>query len=239
MRKLLFTTAIVAFALSSVQAQNLDQILKDHYNASGQEKMTKVKTIVTNGKISYVTAGMESAITLYQARPNKLRMEADIMGSKVIQTFNGTTGWMYAPAMGLNPPQEMGPDELKAVLQQAQFESPLWKYQEKGNSVELAGSSEDGSAHKVKMTQKDGEPMTVLIDKKTSLITGIITKQVMGGAEAEVNVSMKDYKAVKGIQSAHYIATKIDGEVMVTLALESIEYDQEIDPALFEKPVVE
>jgi hypothetical protein len=239
MRRLLISTAILAFVLCSVQAQDLDQLLKDHYKASGQEQMTKIKTIITKGKIAYVAAGMETAITMYQARPNKLRLEADLMGSKVIQTYNGTSGWIYAPAMGLISPQEMGPDEIKVVLQQAQFESPLWNYKAKGSRVELAGSSEDGSAYKVKMTQSDGETMTLLIDKKTFLISGITSVQVMGGAETEVNISMKDYKAVKGIQSAHYLATKINGEIMVSMTVASIEFDKEIDPALFEKPATE
>jgi len=239
MRKLLISIAITAFALSSVQAQNLDQILKDHYKASGQEKLMKVKTIVTSGTMTYVTAGMESSITIYQARPDNFRAELDFMGSQIIQTYNGTTGWMYAPAMGIAAPQEMGAEEIKAALQQAQFESPLWNYKEKGSSVELAGSSDDGSAHKVKMTKEDGESMTFLIDKKTFLTTGIITVQVMGGAEAELNISMKEYKAVKGIQSPHYISQKMDGALMVTMVVESVEYDKEIDPAQFEKPVVE
>lgn len=236
MRKLFIFIAIIAFALSSLQAQNLDQILKDHYKASGQEKMTKIKTMVTVGKMTYVTAGMESPITIYQARPNKLRMEAQIMGSKVIQTYNGTTGWMYAPAMGIAASQEMGDAEVKAVLSQVNFESRLWNYKEKGNTLELAGSSDDGSAHKVKMTQKDGEEMFILIDKNSHLITGIIMKQMMGTAEAELESTLKDYKAVKGIQTPYYTSTKIDGEVMMTMVLESVEYDKEIDPAMFEKP---
>ncbi len=239
MRKLLISTAILAFAFSSVQAQNLDQILKDHYKASGQEKMSKIKTIISQGKMSYITAGMESAVTMYQARPNKLRMEASILGSQVITTYNGTTGWMYAPAMGIAQPQEMATEELKPVLQQAEFDSKLWNYKDKGNALELIGSSEDGSAHQVKMTQKDGEVMTLIIDKKSHLITGITTVQVMGGAETEVKVEMKDYKSVKGIQTAHYVSTKINGEVMFTMAIESIEYNKDIDPALFEKPSTE
>jgi hypothetical protein len=239
MRKLLISTAIVAFALSSLQAQNLDQILNDHYNASGQEKMTKIKTVTSIGKMTYVTAGMETGITMYLARPNKLRMEAEIMGSKVIQTYNGTTGWMYAPAMGISEPQEMGAEEIKAVMIQANFESQLWNYKEKGNSVELAGSSDDGSAYKVKMTQKDGEVLTFLIDKKTSLMIGIIMVRQVGGAEAELHSTMKDFKAVKGIQTPHYTSTKMDGVVVVTMAIESIEYDKDLDPALFEKPATE
>jgi len=239
MHKLLISTAIVAFALSTVQAQNLDQILKDHYKASGQERMTKVKTVVTVGKFNYVTAGMETSITAYQARPNKLRMEAQIMGGKVIQTYNGTTGWMYAPTMGITAPQAMGEAEINAVLQQFKFESQLWNYKEKGNTVELAGSSDDGSAHMLKMTQKNGEVMTILIDKKSYLITGIIMKQMVGTAEATLESTLKDYKAVKGIQTPFYTSTKMDGELMMTIVIESMEYDKEIDPAMFEKPVIE
>lgn len=239
MRKLLFFLAISAFALSSLKAQSLDQILKEHYKASGQDKISKVKTAITKGKLTYVTAGMESAITLYQLRPYKVRMEASILGSKVIQTYNGTTGWMYAPAMGIAQPQEMGEAELRAVLQQVDFDSPLWNYQEKGSKAELAGSSEDGTAYLVKLSQEDGQEITLLIDKKTYLISGTTTLTVMGGAETEVNVTMKDYKAVKGIQTAHYVSTKINGEVMFTLTIESIEYNKDIDPALFEKPTTE
>lgn len=239
MRKLFIFISITAFALSSVQAQNLDQILKDHYKASGQEKMSKVKTIITKGISTYAMAGIEAPFSLYQARPNMVRMQAEFQGSKIITTFNGTTGWMYAPAMGISQPQELGGEELKSVLDQANFESPLWNYKEKENTVELAGSSDDGSAHKVKLTKKDGESMTILIDKKSHLMTGMTSVQVMGGAEAEVEMTMKDYKSVKGIQTPYYMATKMDGEIMSTIVIESVEYDKAIDPALFEKPAVE
>ena len=239
MRKLLFVLALTAFALPTLKAQSLDQILKDHYKASGQEKMNKVQTMITKGKITYVTAGMESAITMYQARPNKLRLEASILGSKVIQTYNGSTGWMYAPTMGIAEPREMGAAELRAVLQQAQFDSQLWNYKEKGSRLELLGSSEDGSAHKLQMTQQDGEVITLFIDKESHLITGSRMVQVMGSAETEILVDMKDYKTVKGIQTAHYTSTKINGELMLTVVKESIEYGADIDPAMFEKPSVE
>lgn len=239
MRKLLISTAILVFALFSVEAQNLDQILKDHYKASGQEKLAKIKTVITTGKNNYATAGIESSFTIYQSKPDNLRVQADFMGSEVIQTYNGTTGWMYAPAMGITQPQELADAELKTVLQQASFESQLWNYQEKGHTLELLGSTDDGSAHKLKMIQEDDTEMTFLIDKKSNLITGLIIVQGMGDSEAEMVSTMKDYKSVKGIQTAHYISTKMDGELIATVVIESIEYDKDIDPALFEKPIVE
>jgi outer membrane lipoprotein-sorting protein len=240
MRKLFYTIAIAAFAAMSLQAQNLDQILKDHFKAHGQENIVKVNTMVATYKMAIVVAGgMEMNLKLYQARPNKMRAETEMMGTKSITTYNGTTGWMLNPAMGVTEPQQMDVDDIQGAMQQAQFDSPLWNYKEKGNTLELLGSSDDGSAYVVKMTQKEGEPMTVLIDKKTSLITGIYTKQLMGGSETEVQVTMKDYKTVKGIPTAHYMATKINGDLMATMTLESIQYDQDIDPAMFEKPETE
>lgn len=239
MRKIILTTALAVFAITSVSAQNLDKVLNDYYKASAQEKMTKIKTIRTSGKNVYAAMGMETGFTLYQSRPGKLRVEADFQGSKIIQTYNGTTGWMYAPAMGINVPQELGSDELKAILTQAEFESPLWKYKEKGHQAELGGESEDGKAHQVKLTMKNGDVMTFLISKETKLLSGMTSNQVVQGNETEIQVKMKDYKTVKGIPVAHYMATSMAGQMVSTITIESIEYNKELDSALFEKPVVE
>ncbi len=175
MRKIILSTALAVFAITSVSAQNLDKVLNDYFKASAQEKMTKIKTISTSGKNVYTAMGMEAGFALYQSRPNNLRVEAEFQGSKIIQTYNGTTGWMYAPAMGISVPQEMGADELKAVLTQAEFESPLWKYKEKGHQAELDGESEDGKAHQVKLTMENGDVMTFLISKETNLLSGMTT----------------------------------------------------------------
>lgn len=239
MRKIILSTALAVFAITSVSAQNLDKVLNDFYKASSQEKMTKIKTIRTSGKNIYAAMGMETGFTLYQSRPVKLRVEADFQGSKIVQTYNGTTGWMYAPAMGINEPQELGTDELKLILTQAEFESPLWNYKEKGHQAELDGESEDGKAHQVKFTMENGDVMTFLISKETNLLSGMISNQVVQGNETLIQVSMKDYKTVKGIPMAHYMSTSMAGQIVSTITIESIEVNKEMDAALFEKPVLE
>jgi outer membrane lipoprotein-sorting protein len=239
MHKLFISTAILAFSLSTLSAQNLDNILKDHYKASAQEKMTKVSSITTSGINTYAAMGIETGFTLYQSRPNKLRVEAEFQGSKIIQTYNGTTGWMYAPAMGINSPQELGTEELKTIMSQAEFESPLWDYKSKGKSLELLGATDDGSAHMIKVRSENGDELTLCINKKTSLISKIISVQNVNGADAEIEVELKDYKDVKGIPTPHYMATKMAGQVANTIKMTSIEFDKKLDASLFEKPVVE
>ena len=125
--------------------------------------MSKVTSVTMNGKIA--SMGMEMSMTLYQSRPGKLRVEADFAGSKMIQTFDGTTGWLYAPAMGITEPQQMDSEQLKVILSQAEMDSPLWNAKEKGNTLELLGASEDGSANMIKLTSAEGDEMTLSISK--------------------------------------------------------------------------
>lgn len=236
MRRLTISFAIAAIAIS-LSAQDLDKILSDHYKASGQDKLSEISTVSSTGKM--VAMGMESPITMYQSRPGKLRTEMSIMGQKMIQTFNGTSGWLYAPAMGITQPQELGAEELKNVTLQTEINSPLWDYQGKGNKAEFLGSSTDGSSHRVKITTADGNEMTILINKETSLISSILTNQTVNGMESAIEIKFKDYKQVKGIPAAHYMAIEMGGQPITTFTFESIEYNKQLDAALFEKPVVQ
>lgn len=236
MRRLTISLAIAAIAVS-LSAQDLDKILNDHFKASAQDKISQINSVSIQGKVSAM--GMESGISLYQSRPSKLRIEAEVMGSKMIQTYNGTTGWIYMPAMGITQPQEMGADDLKSIMNQAEIDSPLWDYEARGRKLELAGTTDDGTAYKIKITDADGDDMTVCINKETSLLTMVIATQNVNGMDAQIETEIKDYKDVKGIPTAHYMATKMGGQAMSTITFESIEYNTDLDPALFEKPVIE
>ncbi len=214
-------------------------ILEAHYEAAAQEKMQKVETIITTGKNVYSMAGFESTFTMYQQRPNKIRIQGDFNGSKVIQTYNGQNGWMYAPAMGIPQPKEMKGEELESILSQTEFENPLWNYIEKGNKLELIGQSEDGSADHLRMNTSDGDKLDFFISRSSHLITSIRSKQVMGGAETEIEVVLQDYKNVKGIPMAQRVVTKMNGEVVTTIQIEKVEFNKQIESNLFEKPVAD
>jgi len=237
MRRLTISFVIAALAITALSAQDLDKILNDHYKASAQDKLSEIASTTMTGKLSAM--GMETGVTIYQARPHKYRLEAEIMGSPMIQTYNGTTGWSYFPAMGVTEPTEMGTDELKGVINQASMDSPLWDYKDKGNKVELLGASEDGSANMIKLTTAEGDEITVWISKETSLMSKVITLQMAQGMEMEIETELKDYKVVKGIPTAHYIGSKMGGQPISTVSFESIEYNKDLDDSLFGKPVIE
>lgn len=237
MHRIIVSLVIASFAIFSLSAQDLDQILNDHFKASAQDKLSNITTVTLKGKLS--SMGMETELILYQSRPNKLRFEAKFAGTDIIQTFNGIIGWTYAPGMGITEPRALGADELKGLLMQAEMDSPLWDYRAKGKNVELLGTTEDGSAYKLKLIAPEGDEAVLWISKETSLLTKLITKQMANGMEMEIETDIKDYKKVDGIPTAHYIGTKTGGQLVSTFTFESVEFNKPLDAALFEKPVVE
>ena len=239
MRRTTLSFIIATVACSCLWAQNLDQILNDHFRASGQDKKSGISTMTTKGKNTVAAMGLEMGFTLYQSRPAKLRVEADFAGSKIIQTYNGTTGWTYAPLMGITQPQELGNNDIRVMLNQVEMDSPLWNYKAKGKTVELLGSSDDGKAYRIKVVSRNGDESTLYIDKETSLISKFDITQVENGMESKMETEMKDYRKVDGIPLPYSVVSKVGGVTVNTIKVESVEFNNKLDPALFEKPVVQ
>jgi outer membrane lipoprotein-sorting protein len=234
--KLILT--VLCLPLACLDAQRVDEILEAHYQAAGQEKMGKIETIVTYGKNRYSMAGIESSFILYRARPDKIRVESQFQGSSVIQAFNGERGWMVAPSMGIPEPKEMTTNELKSLLNQAEFENPLWNFEEKGSKLELIDSDPDDPADHLKLTTANGDVLHFFIDRKSHLISSIRTTQVMGGSETEITSVLQNYKSTRGIPVARSIQTRMNGETVTTIEIEKVEFNKKIDSTLFEKPVM-
>ncbi len=219
--------------------QQLQEILQEHYQAAGQEKMGKVETMITQGKNRNAEAGISSSFTLYQARPVKIRIESEFRGSLIIQTYNGEKGWMIAPKLGITDARELSATELKPVLNQADFEDPLWNYQDRGSRIELVDTPEDSPSYHLRMTTSSGEQLHFFIDRKSFLISSIRSSQVIGGNQTEITSVLQDYKSVRGIPVARKIQTRMNGETVTTIEIERVDFNKKIDPLLFEKPAVE
>ena len=235
MRVLAITLLFFSLSPHVLSAQEFASILKAHYKAAEQEKMTKVKNITTRGKNVYSKTGFESVFTIYQARPGKLRVEADYQGSKVIQTYNGERGWQYAPAMGMSDPVEIKGLELETLLSQIQFENPLWHYSERGDTLEYAQQANDATDHLV-LTSANGDIRHYYLDRESHLLSRVMFTQLLGGSETEIEILFKNYESVKGIPFAHQVVTRMNGEVVTTIYIEKVEVNKKIDTTLFEKP---
>lgn len=237
MKKTLFISLLMAFiAISISSAQDLEKILDKHFKAIGQKGLNEVKTIQATGK--WVMMGMESSFTMVSKRPHKVKVTVEIQGAQIIQAYDGETAWMINPMMGSAAPTEITGPEAEGLIEQGDMDGPLWNYKEKGNQLELEGTQEvDGSeAYVLKLTKKNGKIDYYFIDKESSLILKVKTKTLMNGMETETEMLFSDYREVDGYLMAYTIEQRYGGQTGLTIKMDEVKANVELDDFTFSKP---
>ena len=237
MKKIIISIALVLFTLGlSLQAQTLDEILKNHFDAVGLDKLKTVKTISFTGKV--VQGGMELPFTMFLARPLKYRMDITVQGQQIVQAYDGETGWMVNPMTGSLEPQDMGPEQLKQMKKQADFEGELYNYEKKGSQLELIGTEdfEGTKVYKLKLTDKDGDITYQYIDSDTYVVIKTISKRTINGTEVEAESLFSNFQMVDGMALPYSISTGMNGQIMAEIVIEKAEFDKKLDNSFFQKP---
>jgi len=234
MKRTLILTALMLFALVGLQAQTIDQVLEKHYKATGQDKMAAIKTYYVKAKMSMM--GMDMPMTIQMKKPDKFRIDMEVMGQKIEQAFDGEAGWMRNPMMGGGITDLKGA-ELKQAMQQADLEGELYNYAKKGHSAELIGKvNADGKeAYRIKFTNADGSVKDYYIDANTYLISKIKAKVESMGQTMDVETKVLDYKDINGIK----IGSKMEVETPMgtqSVVMDEIKFDEKMDDSVFARP---
>ena len=186
---------------------------------------------------------MEAPLDFTIKRPNKVYSTFEIQGMKGIQAYDGEKGWQVMPFLGKTEPEQISGDELKQLQDQADIEGPLINAKAKGNVLELIGSTEiEGTpVIEIKATKKNGDVVTVFLDEEYKLEVMSRAKISAMGQEVEAETYFSDYKEVgdTGVPVAHSMAVKVNGTAAQVITLEKIEYNIDVDDALFKMPVAE
>lgn len=237
MKKFYIIIASIIVFISTLRAQDLNEILDNYYNSNGQDRINQIKTMTITGKI--LQMGSEFRFKRISVRPNKFYLEADIMGQKFVQAYNGKDGWMIAPWTGSADPQDIPPSHLKTLKKEADFDDALYNYEAKGIILEFAGVEkvENKDAFKIKATYNDGDVVTFFIgtDSNRIIKTEAILPTIMG-TNALTETFLSNYKMIDGTAKAFSIETKTNGQVTAQLKFDNIEYDKKIDDNIFNRP---
>lgn len=220
-----------------VSAQSLDDVLKEHFTAIGQEKLLKVNSMKTTGKL--VQSGMEIPFIQMAKRPDCVRVEGTFQGLSFVQTYNGKEGWDLNPFAGVTEPQPMGEDALKSMKYSADIDGMLWNWKDKGYTVTFEGKEdiEGTSCYKIKLVTKEGDAFTYYIDSESYMMIRNNTKVKVQGNEAESDTYFSNYMQVEGLAMPGKVDTKMNGQLVMTIVTDKVEVNIDLDKALFDKPV--
>lgn len=237
MKKLTIVLSVLLLCSGTIlSAQSLEDVLKEHFAASGQDKLLNLSSVKTTGKL--VQSGMEIPFSQMAKRPGCVRIEGTFQGLSFIQTYNGKEGWTLNPFAGVTEPQPMSEDELKTMKYSADMDGMLWNWKEKEYTVTLEGKEdmEGTSCYKIKLVTKDGDVFTNYIDAESYMMIRTNTKVKVQGNEAENDTYFSDYMIFGGIAMPGKIDTKMNGQLVMTIVTDKIEVNLELDQSLFEKP---
>ncbi len=235
-KTLLLLASFLLFTGGSIISQTLEEVLAEHFSVTGQDNLLKVNTQKVIGKM--IQSGLEIPFVQYAKRPGKVRVEATLQGMTLIQTYNGTEGWVINPFAGVTTPQPMTEDQLKSMKYQADSDGMLWNWAEKGYKVTLEGQEdmEGTSCYKIKLVTEPGDIFTFWIDADTYILLRQNAKIMVMGNESENDTYFSNYTMLDGIAMPGKAETKMQGQLLMTLIFEKMELNQELEDTLFDKP---
>ncbi|MGI8734456.1 MAG: hypothetical protein ACR2LM_14280 [Pyrinomonadaceae bacterium] len=226
-----------------------EAILNRAIEALGGTTYLNVRTVVGRG---FYTTYQDGASLLptrfldYIAFPDKERTEFTENGIRVINTNNGSTGWLYDGATkSINDLKAPQIEDFKRGMR-ASFENLLrgW-WRKEGATLTYLGRREAGLAKRneaVRLVYSDGFWVEYEFGAREALPAKVIYKRTRTKADSEETeeITEEDWLAkpvaIEGVTAPFVIDHYIDGKQTSRINYESIEYNRTLPDSLFARP---
>jgi hypothetical protein len=241
MRNALLRLLWLALSAAPLSAQTADEIIAKYVKTvGGMDRIQAVHTLRRTGKFTG-SGGFEAAVLQENKRPNRVREEFSLQGMTGVNAYDGATGWKIEPWQGKKDAEALSEEEMKSIVEDADFDEPLVNYQQKGNKVEYVGMEpvEGTDTYKLKVTLASGDVRYYYLDTDYYVPIKIEMKRMIRGAEQEFETSVGDYKEVAGWYLPFSIETGVKGsQDTQKITFDKIEANLPIDDSRFTKPAV-
>lgn len=234
--------------VQSNQPLKIDEVITKAYEArGGEERMNAMKSIMMIGRIT-VQGVLEGRCTLYLKQPRSLRIESTVQGFTIIQGFDGITGtaWVQNPLVGALEPRKASANEAKQMSYQVDIFDDEFLNSKKGNKVQLLGkknvefvtkeSIEGLKVYELKITKKNGDVSTVLLDAMTFLPLRHICKVPTSNGLAEMIVAPRSFRPVNGTFVPYAVEQTLGGKPYFKMVFENVVPNPPLADTLFTLP---
>jgi len=233
--------ALLLAASSAASAMTAEELVAKNLEAKGGVDAIKaIDSLHAVGKMSF-TGDFSVDLTLDQviSRKGKVRQEAALQGMTSVQAYDGTEGWQIQPFGGRKDPEKLSADDIKGLADDADIDGPLVDWQSKGSKLEYLGTEDvDGTdAHKLKVTEKDGDVKYFYFDPDYFLEIRVVTQRKVRGTEQETESDLGNYEKVAGVYMPFSIESGAKGgPKSQKVTIETVEVNKPVDDAKFAFP---
>jgi len=238
MKKILLALLMIVILGAPLCSQTLDEVLALNYQGrGGLDKLKSLAGWKLTGKIVVAAQELDMPVTIWQQRPDRMRVESTFQGKTIIQASDGRDAWWIMPFLS-ETAQEMPPEQGRLFREQADFESPLVVYRERGYALELLGREDldNRPAFKLKLTKTGGREIVLFLDAGSGVELKSAQLLKMGENEALVEILYSDYRLVSGCLMPFAIENKLNGVSQMKMTFDAIEIDPVLAAAFFAKP---
>ena len=167
-----------------------------------------------------------------------IKVIIEVQGSEIVQAYDGKTVWLVNPMTGSAEPVDLTGPEADGLIESGDMDGQLWNYKEKGHQLELDGTDDvDGTETFVlKLTKKNGNIDYYYLEQESYLIIKIKSKTIMNGSEIEAEGLLSNYQEVEGYIMPFTTEQRVGGQTAMTIMIEEVKVNVELDDAMFSKP---
>ncbi|MDQ8186306.1 hypothetical protein [Pelagicoccus sp. SDUM812002] len=225
--------ATVQGALPVEVAEVLDANIKA---SGGRDRIAAIQSSRLKGTMAIPAIGMNGTTEMVMKAPDKLYVAQEIPGmGKMVQAYDGDTGWANDPMQGFRLLSE---GEIASLKQNDNF-SDMLAYDEVYSSGEkLPDAMVDGqSAHVVKLVAAaTGLEQTCYYSKDTGLLVRMDMLVDMGPmGQLPASMIVKSYHTQDGISFPAAMEMTNAG-MNINMTFDSLEINLEIEDSLFAAP---
>ena len=239
MLKIFGLVAVMTMSAVAVGAQTADEIIGHYIKAvGGMDKIESVRTLRRTGKW-FGGGGFEALIMQENKRDSSVREEFSLQGMTAINAYDGKAGWKIEPWNGKKDAEALGEEEMKSVVEDADFDGPLIDYKRKGNKVEFIGMDkfEGTDTYKLRVTKSSGDVYVIYLDTDFYMPIKVDTKRMVRGEEREYETALGDYKLVNGWYLPYAVEINAKGRSDKTkVVFDKIEANVQVDDQRFAMP---
>jgi len=217
------------------KASQAELILDRYVGATGGlAAYDKMHSNITKATLDIPAAGIAIDVTVYAARPNKIRSVAQSPAIGSIE--RGTDGTIFWEKSTMQGPRILEGEELAEALREAKFEGLVY-WRGTYDSVAVAGVDTVGGSpcDKVVMKSKGDKPRMLFFDQKSGLLVKSQTTVASQMGDIPVESFVSDYRKIGDLLAAYKTTMKIMGQERV-MTTTSIEYNVAIPDSMFAVP---
>lgn len=237
--KRVWVVSILVCCAAVASGQTAEELVAKNIEAKGgMAKIKAIKSLRLTGRLNQ--GGLIILVGSDRKPESMVRQTATIQGMTQIRAYDGTEGWQINPFQGRRDPELMGDDDLRDLVENADFYGPLVDYKQKGNKIEYVGHEPvDGDdALCLKVTLKNGDILNYFLDPETFLEIRIEKQMFIGGSVRERVSNLGSYKKVNGVYFPFTIEAvdKDDARNVNEISFSKIEANAAIPDAEFRLP---